>query len=591
MMRAWKRVGLSLATVGGIAAGVVPACGKSSSSNSATTVSDPEPTPADNTNTATNTDNKTAVAVGQLALSVPSDLVLDSPFNAETPAMALSAKTEAAAAVQAGQVAVSSTLKLDAGACGKAPAGPAEKKLQTIKLTYAAKDIASCIYRPPQPPAPGDVPCYGPALSFVNNPDGFADGEVYGRGDLGIVFPLTADGQACVAAKMNSEIDKVSFEVDQAIGTAGMLACIARVLGSGLPEKGATLDLAPAAKKAAEADPYAPVVTNAKVERLDDVDGHPVYLTQFTVGEGTQLCGEPDPNHVPRTRKIFVKHSPQDGTNTTYKGKLWIRSDVANVPDDLKSGCNRTTDKQTTALSIVYNKISDTSLRYEMRASRWMPYVTDDQIFDKHSYANPPATCDMGADYALFDLNPQDGTGKVAYSWIAGQAGENTRSFVSNVTNDGTTKSGCGHYSFGKTLTELYAERAAKTSGDSLDGFIDRFICAWSHNPGTIPPTYPMAVQRQCMTQDDAGRFTPTSTHIAFSPQVACQTNDPSSTYTLTVIDPDGPGPQPGGQTIHPPATHDLLPIVDAYGTGQDQTNAVLRSEVTSPAIPADIDP
>jgi len=298
-------------------------------------------------------------------------------------------------------------------------------------------------------------------------------------------------------------------------------------------------------------------------------------------GQGAQLNNPPLSQGETKIQQLTLKHSPLDDENETYIGRLTMITGKKGATSTTNCGQAQGNGSKR-ALSIRYNKSSDERIQYEMRQGNFMTGIADADMFDSKNNARFPGgagatgpVCNLGGEYAIFDLNPKYGTGKVAYSWIAGQAGENGRSMIAEVGIDSTSskKVGCGYFGFGDRFEQLDTELATLQSGSSATKLLTQFICNWSGPGHSSRPTH-LKVQRQCIEQSTSGKYVPTQSAIRFSPQNTCvrasnQTfelsSDNGSTYSTAAV------------------TSELLPIVDSYGAGQSSTNAVLKADITPP--------
>ena len=609
---------ISLVVFGAISAvAAFNSCGKKSSSDS-----DSQTT----TTTATPTDSPSpSVSSGTLALAIPAELSVVSPYSAETVATALAGAALADSYAQAGAINVGGTAMREDGDfnledTGTAPPSPpppppvgsvtdaqksailsgppkgyaqarAQRQYMLRKVTAEDGGISACLYKDTAVGTVNSPPCYGPGLQFQNHPDASGPDSPTGNiggGDLGIWEATMPGGESCIAAKMNGVISNVSGEVDDAIGLASMLVCISRLEGGSLPDAGETLDLMPAAVKAKAAASAMPFTfTQAKIVRAAaDHNSHPVYTTELVYevapsqppGPGGMPLNNPAPQTKIQTMKL--KHSPMDDNNDTYLGKLTMITDIKGA--EKVTNCDPNAGKVRTALTIRYNKPSAERIQYEMRRGNFMSGTSDAGLFDSHENARYPSTgpgssdCNMGGEYANFDLNPKYGTGKVAYSWFAGSAGENGRSMVVNVGIDSNSeKTGCGYFGFGESFSTMASDIDALAEGSSTTKLLNQFICNWS-GPGASARSTKTLTQRQCIKQDANGTYMPTSNNIAFSPQNSCQRDAGAS--TVFQVSKSSPAVWENTTT-----TMGLLPIVSSYGSGQSVTNAVLKGDIAPP--------
>lgn len=396
------------------------------------------------------------------------------------------------------------------------------KKTQLEKLTTATT-AASCVYKFAAAKSANKPTCYGPQLYYKNHPDYVAgtgggpfDAGVNGNlpgGDLGMWDAAEASGEACTAAKMNYEIGVVAEKVDMAINGLAMMMCVAAAQQQELPAVGATSDYTSAVTTALTGQDIGATISTATLERLADLDGKAVYKS---VMKATTTAG-----HVVT---VNMKHVRLDDENKTYKGKMWMSV----VPSSTTTS-NDPMASKTMALSILYHKASDTSVKYSLRQGNFSKEnSTDAKMFDSSYVANLPISND-GYSWTLVDQNPTDGTGKVGYAWVAGTKTENVRSFVANVTKDSAgTKSGTGYAGFGDTMENVLKDTTLKT-------FLDRMICNWAGPSNSH--TGAKFVQKQVMAMNTSGIFAASSSKISFVPRNSCGTSadtSPNGTFSYS---------------------------------------------------------
>lgn len=335
--------------------------------------------------------------------------------------------------------------------------------------------------------------CYGPQIDYQNHPDG-AGGESgqLPPGDLGI-WNAAENGEACAAVKVNQLVDAVGAQVDSAVSIFASIACSLNVNEVELPAVGESLDLVDEfASILSENSIVGTVVTIASLARAaDDDEGHAVYDFAF---EGSVSDGE-----LTIPVRLYLRHIPLDDDNATYKGKLsFVFEGEAHV--DLEgSGEN-----DTHAGSVLYHKSAANAMTLRLKEAQYRPAegiadpldLTTYDIDATNTYEEDSTNgWQNNLNYALFAIDPQNGTGSYAYAWSAGSGDSHTRVFNATVeaAEDGT-KSGCAYYGYGPQ---------AKLNVNL--GTIDGMICNWA-GPGNSHQTNQL-VQRQCVIEDIAGQF------------------------------------------------------------------------------------
>lgn len=400
----------------------------------------------------TTTTTTTASAVSS---TVPSDVVISSPT-----AVATTTTTSISAAMSPRAFALAGDPENDQYEAKK-------EALQEL-ITGEGECAFTLTIGDPNRPA-----CYGPSVDYQGHPSGGGSGQLPG-GDVGIWSKnenVEGSEQACAAAQANYLVESVANRVDSMISMVGSAACAGKKADITLPATDdAVIDLKTNLEEFVDVEGL--TFNTATLDRLADVDGNAQYQTKINAtidtGDGKVATGE-----------ITVTHIPLDSTNTTYKGKMSMLFDDANV-NSFNCGEEFASEGTTFAGTILYNKSSETNVVYEMNYAQFCgsgvdPFDENDNIdpADKVSASNPDGWGDDW-NYALFSLDPTNGTGTVEYAWQAGRNDNATR--VLNITTaeaaDGSA-TGEAWYGFGPDVT----------SEDI--GTIDGFICNWA-GPGQI---------------------------------------------------------------------------------------------------------
>lgn len=427
--------------------------------------------------------------------AVPGDVVLASP----------TASTSASASISVGK----STHKTLAG--DATTESYDDKKAATEALRTGTGE---CGFTPPMDAPPTMPECYGPKVAYTGHADGSPSNGDLPNGDVGI-WDAYEGTEACAAAQMNYLISAVSKRVDTMINMFNNMACVGKKEGILLPAIGATVDI----KSALETKSTMTGITvnTATIERLaDDADGNPVYKSIASVTIGTH------------TGTATLKHI-KTGTDA-YKGKLSMT--ISNATAMSPMNCTGAAAGSVHAAVISYAKTSATSVVYEMNFAEFCgadatPLDSNNNIARTDAFNPTTNLTGWGSDwnYALFNLNPSNGTGTVAYAWQAGFGDERTRVLDATVTAaaDGSA-SGTAYYGFGPDV-----------NGTATLGTIEGFICNWAGPDGatqsnprtssaliTAGKEWPIA-QKQTLTRAAGGtEYTPASSSIKYAPEKSC---------------------------------------------------------------------
>ena len=502
--------------------------------------------------------NNATTATNPFTVAFPSDLAVASPTASTT---------------------TTSSLVLQ-GASVSSSASFAEKRaaLDTI-LTGAS--IEDCDFNFSLTTNTESAACYGPTLTYANHPE-----QASGRdadttdADSGSLSPNDTDGdgflpigdvgiwrenegatEACTAAQLNKLTNRTASQVDSTVFAMASLICIANVNSLTIPTDGTTLDLTSYASSGFSENSIPVTVTSATLA-AEAISGtsETTYTSTFA---GTATA----PPRNPPTHKFRLKHRNGDDGDT-YLGKL---SCTIATADGAKTGnCNVaevTATGQTDAISIAYQKNSETIFTYELHSGNYCgdtgvdPYVSaTDYTVDPEKKLN--LSIDAGTDlltgwannfnFARYQLNINTGAGEYQSAWQAGRGDGYTR--VLNVDLDsvsGGGNTGCGYFGFGSDI-------ASSTGVGTIDGM----ICNWT-GPGNTKTTQSL-VQQQCMNlnttsgiyESDSSTSGSTRLAISYAPTNSCDT---------TGLDPDGNIFQYSDSvtTVNTAVTNNLFPIAD----------------------------
>lgn len=372
---------------------------------------------------------------------------------------------------------------------------------EAMAARLSCDDAATCARKFVAPTMPVNPSCYGPQIDYRHHPDG-SDVSPYQlpSGDLGIWTSAESDGTACVAAKMNSQIESIAGYAQLALDMTTMVMGAANLAGASLPAAaGDSVDLKDAVISKLAGQDLGATITGATLSRAADNDGHAAYDSSISITPSGSLAGNVT------GMSISVRHVALDDTNATYKGKIWILI--------TSSGADAGQ-----AISVLYSKSSETALKYEMRSrlAKDSADATAANMFDSLNNVNYPGTnMAKGYNWAIVDLDPTTATGTVAYLWVAGSKLENTRSFFAKTEASGSAVTGTGYFGFGDELQNF-------TTANYKTKWIDRMICNWA-GPGN-QHTGITKLQKQTMTMT-GGKFVVGTDNITYTPSNDCSNN------------------------------------------------------------------
>ena len=372
---------------------------------------------------------------------------------------------------------------------------------EAMAARLSCDDAATCARKFVAPTMPVNPSCYGPQIDYQNHPDG-SDVSPFQlpSGDLGIWTSAESDGTACVAAKMNSQIESIAGYAQLALDMTTMVMGAANLAGASLPAAaGDSVDLKDAVISKLAGQDIGATITAATLSRAADNGGRAAYDTTISVTPSGSLAG------TVTGMSISVRHVALDDTNATYKGKIWIL--ITSSGSEAGQG-----------ISVLYSKASETALKYEMRSrkARNSADASAASMFDSLNNVNYPGTSQaQGYNWAIVDLNPSTATGTVAYLWVAGSEMENTRSFFAKTEASGSSVTGTGYFGFGDELRNF-------TTANYKTKWIDRMICNWA-GPGNQHTGIPN-LQKQTMTMT-GGKFVVGTDNITYTPSNDCSDN------------------------------------------------------------------
>ncbi len=403
-----------------------------------------------------------------------------------------------------------------------------EQKQELINDIMNATDMSDCFaYAADIFEEEDTVTCYGPELTITGtHPDGSIPGgsQNLPTGDIGIWTASEADGQACLAAKINSEFKGVTGKIDFAMLTMASVFCVANNSGVTLPAAGATLDLSPTIATAYDSEDsesaFDPITVNLTRES-DTAEGNAVYSLAVT---GNMVNNDESTNPV----TFSMRHIPKDASNSTYQGLIQMTIVTADIPS---TNCGA--GDHTVGMSTLYEKASGTDLRVDFRQGVFCGEPGNEVVFDADGLADKTNykssgcpggdssdTSGWGDDFSevVMNLNPSTGYGSIIYAWQAGRCDGNTRVFQATLSADGGeegAEGGCGYFGFGDAIVE---DQTPAISG---------MVCNWTApGAGTMGnKTVQELVQRQCVTRaSGATNFSSISSQLAvtYAPTNSC---------------------------------------------------------------------
>lgn len=499
------------------------ACGKSSSSSDDAA-----------TTTTTTTTTTTDIAVGTLAL-VPS-IVLASPTGSTaTTTLALADEAEAKLDVEDPKVAVAA-----------------------LDQAFAnAKDIKGCLVGLGRVARPDrNTNCYGPSVLYRNHPDatgGDPNPAHLPSGDLGVFDASEANGEACVAAKMNEMTGKIRKTVQESIETGKRALCFATVLGKELPtEEGESLDLTADVNTALEE-------IAADLDKKGKLTFSTIKITLVEAADTGNVFQTEVQADVPRgslwTRVVTKKYS-----DTHTKGYVW---GVFTKTATTLQGQPPQNDPE--VFSVIYDKEGDV-MKFEgtksvaQSAQDKSALQTDKaSLFESDKRVRVATTGNPGYSHVMANLNSATGAGEMIFMWTAGGAQEEQRTLHAKVTASGDTRSGWGYFGFGPKLADFRTAVKAGTVAATQQS-IDKMICNWA-GPNNSHTGISYA-QKQLITFS-TDKFTASTNYVGFAARNNCGQGVTSSTFEVAKGNP--------GATVTY-AAWPAFSLID-ISTGEDKTN------------------
>lgn len=380
--------------------------------------------------------------------------------------------------------------------------------------------------------------CFGPAIDYAGHPDGAPESGSYALASLPMWSPKLANKEACSANKVNYQTKKIALYANLGLDAIQMVYCLGNIAGLKLPATNeASVNLTSSVNALIGESDIGGEITSAISSRLDDTDGNTIYITELSVTRTDESI-----------LKSTLTHFIRKDDVTLYKGKM----QTTITPKE------SSTDK-IIAVSASYEKASDTLFKSEVRKTKFVNGTSSDAIFDINGYLEKPAD-NSGYEWSIQNINPADGSGKYALSWLDGSSTNNIHSFVGSLAIADKAKTGCGYFGSGDTLDAVYADKTRAS-------WLDRIICNPGPNGSTAGQAY---LQKQCIGLSAiTGLYEVISSNINFIPRDSCgESIDDNSGFSWRIIGTSGSYNVFSGK-------HDLLPI-----------SGITAGDITAPIAP-----
>ena len=441
------------------------------------------------------------------------------------------------------------------------------------KLTQLATGASeSCQFSLPEFNGNVGPSCFGPQLYYVNHLD-WTSGDKLGvpadnsaenlpSGDLGI-WEASQSGEACSAAKVNSDMENIAAKVDTALSLTAAVSCI-------LNKNGVTLgvgdneDVESDLNTALSDADY--TVVEATVERnANSSSGNEVYTIWIQIGKV-------DGSSTSDFLTLALTHSPSSLSESIFEGVFSVLQ-------------NKTSEQHDHGFSLAY-KQTGSELNYQLRFTDFDVTPSFSDMFDSSSGVLKIDQDDPGGSNQAWDnfsqttvtRNIKTKATAFNYVWQAGTGDRNSRMFNLWTTLSGSTHSGLAYYGF--------AEKFDSVAGSGPTGGIEGFYCSWAgpENSGSFDKSG--YAQKQVIQTNSSGIFEATESKITYAPVKSCDMSleeentdsDNSNTnkefwyWTGNVNDsPGGAGNWDAADYAQPAVTNDLIEI--STDTDYDASN------------------
>jgi len=413
--------------------------------------------------------------------------------------------------------------------------------------------------------------CFGPQLYYINHLD-WTSGDKLGvdtddgaanlpSGDLGIWEASQSTGEACSAAKVNSDMENISAKVDTALTLTAAVSCVLNQAGTTL-NVGDEEDVESGLNTALNDSDY--TILEATVTRNSDSSGgNEVYTVWVQIGKV-------DGSTTSDFMTLSLTHSPSSLSESIFEGVFSVLQ-------------NKTTEQHDHGFSLVY-KQTGSELNYQLRYTDFDVTPSFFDMFDSSSGILKIDQDDPGSGNQAWDnfsqttvtRNIKTKATAFNYTWQAGTGDRNSRMFDLWTTLNGSTHTGVAFYGFG--------DKFDSSSGTGPSGGIEGFYCSWAgpENSGSFDKSD--YAQKQVIQTNSSGIFEATESKITYAPVKSCdmslEEENSSSTntnkefwyWTGDINDsPGGTGNWSSGGYAQPAVSNDLIEI--SSDTDYDASN------------------
>ncbi|GEM_PF-5172388 len=352
---------------------------------------------------------------------------------------------------------------------------------------------------------------FGPIVGYSAHPDGSPSSGTFPPFDTGIWnetsninYKGSIKTQATVAAQTNKVMGDIETHADIAQRNAASTLCVGRInnkIGPTTPAVGETVDLTTdmtnALSTVGKSSDFM-TLTSVTVKRLSDTsDGKKRYEIS-EVGRKT-ITGV-----ATLTFRFTVRNVPLADDGSTYKGLIQHSVEVDRAGGFLGGGNCPSTGASTEVQSILYEKVSATEMRGQMKAANFCGLISTNTSFSPYSTATGEVDLSLiynastrpngwgdNATWVTYNNDPLTNAGTYASCWQAGALDSHARCTDLTVSATGGLNGaagGCGHYGFGTALTSA--------TSPAITGM----ICNWSGPNNNHSTFLQPLVQRQCIT-------------------------------------------------------------------------------------------
>ncbi len=428
--------------------------------------------------------------------------------------------------------------------------------LAEIEAILSGTTPASCKFDPePFLAKESNAGCYGPAVDYINHPDGGAgaNGELP-TGDVGIWTSTDAGtGHACAAAQLDARIEGMQEKSLAALESMASIVCVISVNGLSVPSN-SSLD----------------VTAEMNALGVTDTTFMQASLTHSNASGSDEYSYVIDLVYAPggTSHPVVVRmtHIPTSDA-AVYQGR------VTYLVNDTMVGGNCPSSDITNNGSLLYDSRASDDLVLEMRTAEFCGSAVDGTVdglvnpSDKYDVASNTDGWGNNFTTLIADFDPTTLTGDYSFAWQAGP--DDAASRVFNIHADGSSSSipsADAFFGYGADI-------------ETSDGSIVGFVCNWA-GPNNSHTTLDFA-QAQSLEFDSASNLFVVSTeNIGYAVTNNC-TYDGLGTFEFD-SDMDGVVDTSASTAI----TNDLQALTDADTDGlADEIEAVF----TLPTPPSNL--